>query len=96
MYSPTKERVTSFIQKKFEEGSSGAMSAEFDLPTGKFQHAFNWMLKDGKVSFMDGQSGSGDISKYLDFLSSDSSAEITRLDNLEVNLDGIKDFIKNR
>lgn len=96
MYAPNKTRVTNYITKRFEEGSSGAMSAEFNLPTGKFQHAINWAVKDGKVSFMDGQKGVEDFSKYLDFLSPDNSAEIVRLDNLEIDPDGIKEFIKNR
>lgn len=96
MYAPNKTRVTNYITKRFEEGSSGAMSAEFNLPTGKFQHAINWAVKDGKVSFMDGQKGVEDFSKYLDFLSPDKSAEIVRLDNLEIDPDGIKEFIKNR
>lgn len=40
------------------------MAAQFNLPTGKFQHAFNWAVKNGKVSFMDGQKGLEDFSKY--------------------------------
>lgn len=96
MYEPNRTRVTNYITKRFEEGSSGAMSAEFDLPTGKFQHAINWAVRDGKVSFMDGQKGVEDMSGYLDFLSPDKIAEIVRLDNLEIDTDGIKEFIKNR
>lgn len=96
MNSPNKDRVVNFIQKRFEDGSYGAMAAQFNLPTGKFQHAFNWAVKNGKVSFMDGQKGLEDFSKYLDFLSPDGLAEIVRLDNLEINLEGINEFVKSR
>lgn len=96
MYDPTKERVNSYILKKFGEGSQGAMSAEFNLPTGKFQHAFNWVVKDGTVQFMDGQQGLSDFSKYLEYLSPDKSVEIARLDNLEIDPENIGRFIKRR
>lgn len=96
MNSPNKERVVNFITRRFGEGSSGAMGAEFDLPTGKFQHAFNWAVKDGKVLFFDGQSGLTDFSSYLDRISPNGLAEIVRLDDLDINLDGIKEFVEDR
>ena len=97
MSSPSKERIVNFITKRFGEDSSGAMATQFKYANGvKFQHAFNWAVKDGKVTFMDGQKGLDDISRFLDLIDKDGLAEIARLDNLDINLDGIRDFIEDR
>jgi hypothetical protein len=96
MHEPNRTRITNYILKKFEEGSAGAMAAEFNTPLGKMEHAFNWTVKGGKVLFMDGQTGMMDFSSRLDMISPDKMAEIVRLDNLEINSEGIKNFIKNR
>lgn len=97
MNSPNKDRIINYISKRFQEGSSGAMATQFNLPTGvKFQHAFNWAVQNGKVNFLDGQTGSEDISRYLDFIDENGFAEIVRLDNLDLNLDTIREFIDDR
>lgn len=97
MHSPNKSRVTNYILRKFEEGSQGVIAGELKTPDGGvFQHAFNWAVKNGEVRFMDGQSGSTDVSKYLDMLTSNKSVEMARLDNLDVNWEGISNFIKRR
>ena len=97
MNSPTKDRIINFISKHFQDGSSGAMATEFNLPTGaKFQHAFNWMVQNGKVKFLDGQIGSEDISKYLDYINEEGFAEIVKLNDLDLNLDSIREFIQDR
>lgn len=96
IYSPSKERITNYILKRCGEGSSGVMSARYNTPAGKFEHAISWAVKDGVLSFFDGQKRLTDCSKYLDLLAPDGSAEIARLDNLELNLDDIKKYIKQR
>lgn len=96
MYSPSKERITNYILKRCGEGSSGVMSARYNTPKGKFEHAISWVVKDGVVSFFDGQKSLTDCSKYLDVLATDGSAEIARLDNLGLNLEGIKKYVKGR
>lgn len=96
MYSPSKERITNYILKRCGEGSSGVMSARYNARGKKYEHAISWAVKDGVVSFFDGQRKLTDCSTYLDILSPDGSAEIARLDNLELNFDGIKKYIKGR
>ena len=96
MYSPSKERITNYILKRCGEGSSGVMSARYNRRGRAFEHAVSWVVKDGIVSFFDGQSGDADCSFYLNDLSNDGSAEIARLDNLELNLDGIRKYITGR
>lgn len=94
IYSPSKERITNYILKRCGEGSSGVMAARYKMSTGIYEHAISWAVKDGVLSFFDGQKGLADCSKYLNFLTPDGSAEIVRLDNLELNFDGIKKYIK--
>ena len=97
MNSPSKERIVNFIMRRFGENSSGAMATSFKTPGGvSFQHAFNWAVKDGQVNFMDGQKGLADISRFLDLIDKNGLAEIVRLDNLEINLDGIREFVEDR
>lgn len=96
IYSPSKERVTSYILKSCGEDSSGVMVARYNTYKGKVIHAISWMAKGGAVSFFDGQKGLADCSMYLDMLDSSVLAEIIRLDNLELNPDGIGKYIKSR
>lgn len=97
IYSPSKERITNYILKRCGEGSSGVMSARYKMPKGEiYEHATSWAVKNGVVSFFDGQKGLIDFSKYLNSLTPDGSAEISRLDNLEIDVDGIKKYIKGR
>lgn len=97
IYSPSRERITNYILKRCGEGSSGVMSARYRMPNGMLsEHAISWAVKNGAVSFFDGQKSLVDCSKYLDLLTPDGSAEIARLDNLEIESENIKKYIKSR
>lgn len=97
IYSPSKERITNYILKRCGEGSSGILSTEFDFGFGsKGEHAISWAVKNGVVSFFDGQSGSADCSWLLDSLTGAKEAGIARLDHLEINPEGVTKFIKIR
>ncbi len=95
IYSPTKDRIMNFILKRCGEGSSGVMSARYQQGSRVMEHAISWAIKDGTLSFFDGQKGLADCSGYLDLLTSDGSSEIVRIDNLELDVDGAKKYIKN-
>lgn len=96
MYEPSKQRMDSYILKKFGEGASGVADATFKTPRGDFFHAFTWTVKDGKVNYIDSQSGLADCSRYFDFLNPDGEAHISRLDNLEIDYEGLSKFVKIR
>lgn len=97
IYSPSKERISNYILKRYGEGSSGAMSARYRTPAGKpYEHAISWAVENGSLSFFDGQKKLSDAGRYLDLLASDGSAEIARLDNLELNPEGLKKYVKGR
>lgn len=95
MNYPTKERIDHYILKKHGEGASGVLAATFHGVREDQSHAIAWQIKDGVVKYIDGQKGLEDCSYYFNYLSSDFSAEIARLDNLEL-ADGISKFIKIR
>lgn len=96
MHSPNKKRVTNYILKHYGEGSSGVLGATFVFGQGiRGGHAISWAVKDGVVSFFDGQNNYPDCSWLLDIIYGKAEAEIARLDNLEINADGIKNYIKN-
>ena len=95
MYTPTKERIEHHILKKYGEGASGILGAVFHGTFTDQAHAITWQVKNGTVKYIDGQIGLEDCSKYFTRLSSDFTAEIARLDNLEL-ADGISKYIKIR
>lgn len=95
MYSPTKEKIDRYILKRYGEDASGVLGATFHGAREDQAHAIAWQIKDGVVKYMDGQKGLEDCSYYFNHLSSDISAEIARLDNLEL-ADGVSKFIRIR
>lgn len=96
MYSPSKDSVNSYILKKFPEGSSGVMSATYRMHGSDWQHAITWAVRDSKVLYADGQQGVSDFSRFLSAISPNNSAEISRIDDLEIDPEGIKKFIRMR
>ena len=97
MYSPTKDRIDSRILKKYGEGASGILSAGYKTPLGKMSyHATAWRVKNGIVEHMDGQKELVDCTKYFTRLDLNTEASITRLDNLEIDYEGLSKFVKIR
>ena len=99
VYSPTKDKVDSYILKKFGEGAKGVMAATYDAGGNAgvaFAHATSWAVENGQVKWFDGQKGMADCSKYFDMLRKTGMAQIARLDNLEIDFDSIGEFVKLR
>ena len=97
MYNPTKEKIDSHILKKFGEGASGMLSAGYKTPLGtKTYHATAWRVKNGIVEHIDGQKELVDCAEYFKYLATDTEASISRLDNLEINYEGLSKFVKIR
>ena len=96
MYNPTKERITNNILRKYKEGDVGAIASTFRLRGDDFEHAYNWKIEQGAVKFFDSQKELDDFSEYLNLLSPNKMTEIVKLSGLEINTEGVKNFIKNR
>ena len=65
-------------------------------PKGGGGHAFNWSIKNGDVTFFDGQKGRDDaiVSKYWSSIDQKDSLTLVRLDNADINFDGIKKYLE--
>lgn len=96
MYNPSKEKVISYMSKKYKEGDYGAIAGTFKTVSGPMSHAFNWIVKDGSVKFFDGQQSSNDCARYIDLLISNKSVEIAKLNDAEINIKNMYKFVKKR
>lgn len=97
----TKEAIEKSILKRFPEGSRGAIAAAWNpkrLRPGASTtgHAFNWIVENGKVRFYDAQTEDLDVERYFKLLDPNQMMSYARLDNLEINFDGIKDYVTNK
>lgn len=93
---PTKTDPIEFISKKYGPGSSGIFSGGFQTETGFFGHAIGWTVDSkGKVNFFDGQSGKISVNDMVeDRLLGLFKADISRLDNLEINQDALEKYFR--
>lgn len=96
MYNPTKEKITNNILRKYQDGDIGAIQSTFVRKGREMGHAYNWKIENGMVKFFDSQKELDNFSEYLNFLSPNKMTEIVKLSGLEINSDGIKEFVKNR
>lgn len=97
----TKEAIEKSILKRFPEGSRGAIAGAWkpsrlgsNASTGG--HAFNWVVENGRVRFFDVQTEELDVGRYFKALDPNQMMSYARLDNLEINFDGIKDYVMNK
>lgn len=79
-------RVSRRLLKTFSEGDCGIVSVEWNpkfLPTGSAEsgHAFNWIIKEGQVHFIDAQPEKTvtDAGKYFKMINLDKEIEILRI-----------------
>lgn len=93
-FGNTKEEAAKNLIKQFGNNASGVLGVGLKNRSGG--HAFNWEIKDGIVSFFDGQKGFGNniVSKYFDIIDLSKDFVLARLDNCEVDLDGITTYVK--
>ena len=65
-----------------------------------YGHAFNWSIKDGVVTFFDGQSPTSlinnekSIHKYWKYIDTNSNMAMVRLDQAEIDKKGITKFVE--
>jgi len=85
------------LVRRFGVNASGVCGIQWkeDSPY-KGGHAFNFEIKDGKVSFMDYQHNRGNdiVRKYWKYIDSNEYFTASRLDNAQIDLDAIKKMIR--
>lgn len=96
MFSPSKEKITNNILRRYKEGDFGAIQATLIRHGVEYPHAFNWKIENGTVNFFDGQKGLDNFVEYLNLISPNRTSEIVNLNGLEINSDGIMEFVRNR
>lgn len=101
--NPSVDKLTNIIGKKFKEGDVGAIGLNWNdtykkrAGISEAGHTLNWMIKDGKVTFMDSQvnvSGDRLTSFMKNFLDSGKEASIAKFANVHEGLANAKDILK--
>ena len=95
-FGKSKADASEMLIKKFGQNASGVCSIQWIKGAGG--HAFNWEIKDGIVSFFDGQSARDDnyISNYyFKLIDKAGSLTLARLDNAEINFEALAKYIRN-
>lgn len=104
LYGPNKafssrETATATLKRLFGDNASGIVGVDWSPKVGGGGHEFNWQIKDGEVSFFDAQQNPGvddkriDYFKYVDTETPSKKVDVTRLDNLEINYEGLKKYV---
>ena len=109
MTEPSVDRISRQIGKRFVEGDVGAVTVNWNdaykkraglASSEKAAHVLNWVIKDGKVSFVDGQRGKSGaviedtLRNYLDFNSEVSFGKIASIfDSGSVDSSILKRFV---
>ena len=87
------DTVSTKILKQTDEGARGSLFVRFNgQPIG---HFFSWEVENGKVRFVDGQTGNTNAAEYFDRIKPHETLCL-RWDNLKPNDEMIKEACKNR
>lgn len=92
-FGRSRQDAAEMLVNKFGQNASGVCSIQWKNGGG---HAFNWSIKDGVVKFFDGQINRDDniVSKYWKSIDPNGGLTLARLDNAEINFDGIKELLE--
>lgn len=96
MMNPTKEKLERAILRRSNDGDYGAIQTTFKIRDKEYPHAYNWKVKNGKVTFFCGQKGLSNFVNYMALIMPKYEAEFTNLVNAEINPEGIFKYVKNR
>ena len=92
-FGRSKKDAAEMLVKRFGDNADGVVGIQWRQGGG---HAFNWSIKNGDVTFFDGQWGRDDaiVSKYWSSINQKDSLILARLDNAVINFDGIKKYLE--
>ncbi|MCD7958339.1 MAG: hypothetical protein LUF89_02150 [Ruminococcus sp.] len=94
-FGRSRQDAAEMLVKHFGENASGVCSVAWK--DEGYGHAFNWSIKDGIVSFFDGQKAyNNDLisARYWDLIDKNKLLTLARLDNAEPNVDAIKKWLE--
>lgn len=94
-FGRSRKDATEMLLNRFGNNAEGVCGIQWKNGRG---HAFNWKIKDGNVSFFDGQSGWNDsiVSRFWSkgLINPNDSLCLARLDNAEINFDAIRELLE--
>ena len=93
-FGKSKRDAAELLIKRFGQNAEGVCGVQWKNGGG---HTFNWTIKDGIVSFFDAQSGRVDNyieNSHFKRINPNGYMQLARLDNLEIDWDEIKKYIK--
>ncbi len=92
-FGRSRQDAGEMLLKRFGQNAEGVCSIQWK--GGRGGHAFNWKIKEGIISFFDGQNGYEDaeISRLWGLIDPNGSLQLVRLDNLEVDLEAVKKYV---
>ena len=94
-FGRSREDAAEMLLKRFGKNAEGVCCIQWKNNNGG--HAFNWMIENGIVSFFDAQNGWDDDAVSRMFwknIDPQGYLQLARLDNAEVILEAIKDYVE--
>lgn len=92
-FGRSKGDAAAMLVKRYGDNAAGVCGITWLDGTG---HTFNWQIQNGVVTFFDAQKGRGDssIGGYWNLIDPNGSLTLARLDNAELNFDGLSKYVK--
>ena len=90
-FGKSPEDAADFLIKRYGSNATGVCGIEWKNKQG---HIFNWIIKDGSVSFYDAQTGDGDVSRYWRLIDHTGHLQLARLDNADIISDSIAKIVE--
>lgn len=94
-FGRSRKDAAEMLLKRYGDNAEGIVGVQWK--GGRGGHVFNWVIKNGVVSFFDAQQGLNDdrVSlKYWNIMDPQGALQLARLDGLEINMDAIKEFVQ--
>lgn len=91
-FGKSKKDASELLIKKFGENASGVCAIKWNGRDAG--HAFNWSIKDGVVTFFDGQDTTNNTDYFFNKIDLNGYLKIARLDNATIDADGIKRYVE--
>lgn len=94
-FGRSRQDAAEMLIHKYGQNAEGVCSVQWKSRPGG--HAFNWSIKNGVVSFFDGQWVRDDSyvsNVYWKDINPNGGLELARLDNAEIKIDGVKKWLE--
>ncbi len=93
-FGKSKKDAEEMLIKRFGDNAEGVCGIQW--LGGNGGHTFNWKIENGTVTFIDFKEGTigSQLDVYWKHIDPQGNLQLARLDNAEINFDGLKGIIK--